>query len=83
MALIAPVLSSGKEKAAPKVLIGSGWTAQKLCDCLKDRCLTSAGRSVKPEEIRRRTFATDPVYNNLSNGLAGIRVTIWRRKTFG
>ena len=51
----------GKEKAATKILIGSGWTAQKFCDRLKDRCFTSASRSVKPEEIRRRAFATDPV----------------------
>ena len=83
MALIAPILSSRKEKAAPKIVIGFGWFGEKLCNCLKDRCLTSTSRSVEPEDRGCRAFAIDPVYNNLSNGLAGITVTIWGRVAFG
>ena len=51
-------LSSRKEKAAPKILTE---TAQRLCDCFKDRCLTGTSRSIKPEERRRLSFAMDPV----------------------
>ena len=83
MALVAPFLSTRKEKAAPKIPTKSGWTAQKLCNRLKDCRLTGTSRSVKPEKGRCRTFAMDPVYNNLSNFLAGIWMAIWRRVAFG
>ena len=83
MAFITPFLSSRKEKAGAKILIGLPRTAQKLCNCLKNSRLTGTCRSVKPEKRWCRTFAMDPVYNNLSNGLASIRVTIWRREAFG
>ena len=51
-----PFLLLQKKKLVSIILTGSGWTAQKLCNCRKDRCLTGTGRSVKPEKRRCRTF---------------------------
>ena len=60
MASIAAILPSGKEKAAAEILTGSGRTAQKLCNRLKDCGLTSTSKFVKSKERSCLDFLYGP-----------------------
>ena len=80
IASIASILPSGKEKAAPKVLIGFGLTAQKTLRLLEG---SLSHRHQQNRKARRKKMKNFRYGSSLSNGLAGIRMTIWRRVAFG